>query len=101
MGGKHTRDRFRTERSSNHGAGLFGILGGNAARNSHHLEALAREPSVAPDVMLDPAGMLMNFAIDLDDQSAFQADEIDHERPDRVLAAKPQSPLLPAAQNLP
>ena len=45
--------------------------------------------------------MLMHDAVNFDNQPALQANEIDHKGPDRMLAAKPQSPLLPAPQDIP
>ncbi len=101
MGGAHTVNCLRTKRLGDYCTSALGILCSNAAWYPHDLKALAFQPRVALEVGLDAAGMLVHISVHLDDQSALQANEINHKGPDRVLAAKPQSPLLPAAQNLP
>ena len=101
MGGEHSCNRFRTKRLGDHCACAIGIVRGNTVRYPYDLEALTREPPVALDVGRDPPGMFVDLAIDLDDQPALQTNEIDDKRPDRVLAAEPQSPLLPTTQDCP
>ena len=101
MGGEHTLNRLGTEFLCNHLACFSGVFGSNATRYSDNPETLRLKPPFARHVSLDSADMLMNVAIDFDDQPALQADEIDNKRADRVLTAKPQSPLLAAPQNVP
>ena len=101
MGGAHTRNRLRAKRLGDYCACALGILRGNAAWNPYDCEALAFQPRIAFEVGLDSLCMLMCRPIHLDDQSTLEANEIQHEWSDRMLAAKPQAPLLPASQDVP
>lgn len=101
MGGHHACYCRRPQRRGNQRQCGCRIFRGDATGDADNLEMLTREPGVALDVGVLATSMIVDRTIDLDDEPALQTDEINNERSDPMLPAKPQPPLLPAAQNVP
>ena len=98
MGGVHGVDRLHSKCSRNYFSGAMMVFVGNATRDSSYLETLIDQPGVTLWITCSPRCAVMHIAIDLDNQAAFQAHEIDDERSDRMLPAKPQPEYLPPAK---
>lgn len=60
-------------------------------REANHADALLAQPNRPPPIMLPPIRMIMALPIDLDRQLRFGAVEVEHERPDRMLATEFQA----------
>jgi hypothetical protein len=67
-------------------------VGDSARWNAHHRDALSSKPCVLSSVTFRPIGRVVAHPIDLDREPSFAAVEVEHVRPNRMLAAKDRRP---------